>query len=160
MNWNISQLSTSSPKLLSFNLWLRRKNYFKSHVITDSTYMAFERQFFLPKKRNGKPCILRKYKGDISTLRIWGMTREGYTSTWSRVSLGRDSGVKHLRPKFNEALCKMLCHNLCIVIQSIHELRIEASFSIEKVAWDQLKGEVTKKEAVKVVGEIESLATI
>jgi hypothetical protein len=39
-----------------------------------------------------------------------------------------------LTAQINEALCKVLCHNLCIVIQSIHELGIEASFSIEKVA--------------------------
>jgi transposase len=28
----------------------------------------------------------------------------------------------------NEALCKVLCHNLCVVIQSIHELGIEPTF--------------------------------
>jgi len=28
----------------------------------------------------------------------------------------------------NEALCKVLCHNICCVIQSIHELGIEADF--------------------------------
>ncbi len=28
----------------------------------------------------------------------------------------------------NEALCKVLCHNTCCVIQSIHELGIEADF--------------------------------
>jgi hypothetical protein len=28
----------------------------------------------------------------------------------------------------NEALCKILCHNLCVLIQEIHELGIEATF--------------------------------
>jgi transposase len=28
----------------------------------------------------------------------------------------------------NEALCKVLCHNLCCVIQSIYELGIEPPF--------------------------------
>jgi transposase len=28
----------------------------------------------------------------------------------------------------NEALCKVLCHNLCCVIQSMHELGIEPTF--------------------------------
>jgi hypothetical protein len=28
----------------------------------------------------------------------------------------------------NEALCKVLCHNLCVVIQEMHELGIEATF--------------------------------
>ena len=37
--------------------------------------------------------------------------------------------------QMNEALCKVLCHNICCVIQSIHELGIEATFNAEmKVA--------------------------
>jgi hypothetical protein len=28
----------------------------------------------------------------------------------------------------NEALCKILCHNICVLIQEIHELGIEATF--------------------------------
>ena len=33
--------------------------------------------------------------------------------------------------QINEALCKVLCHNLCCVIQSFYELGIEASFGSE-----------------------------
>jgi transposase len=33
----------------------------------------------------------------------------------------------------NEALCKVLCHNLCVVIQSVHELGIETNFGQESV---------------------------
>jgi hypothetical protein len=32
---------------------------------------------------------------------------------------------KTLTAQINEALCKVLCHNLCVVIQSVHELGIE-----------------------------------
>lgn len=35
--------------------------------------------------------------------------------------------AKHLRLKINGTLCKVLCHNLCVVIQSVHELRIDAT---------------------------------
>jgi hypothetical protein len=28
----------------------------------------------------------------------------------------------------NEVLCKILCHNICVLIQSIYELGIEADF--------------------------------
>ena len=38
------------------------------------------------------------------------------------------------RAQINEALCKVLCHNLCVVIQSVHELGIEADFSSEEAA--------------------------
>jgi len=36
---------------------------------------------------------------------------------------------KTLTAQVNEALCKVLCHNLCVVIQSVHELGIETTFS-------------------------------
>lgn len=37
-----------------------------------------------------------------------------------------------LTAQINEALCKVLCHNLCVVIQSVHELGLNASFG-EKI---------------------------
>jgi transposase len=36
-----------------------------------------------------------------------------------------------LTAQINEALCKVLCHNLCVVIQSVHELGIESNFGSE-----------------------------
>jgi hypothetical protein len=30
--------------------------------------------------------------------------------------------------QYNEALCKILCHNLCVVIQSVYELGVEPVF--------------------------------
>lgn len=41
---------------------------------------------------------------------------------------------KTLTAQINEALCKVLCHNLCVVIQSVHELGIETDFSSEEAA--------------------------
>jgi transposase len=35
---------------------------------------------------------------------------------------------KTLTAQVNEALCKVLCHNLCVVIQSMHELNITTEF--------------------------------
>ena len=35
---------------------------------------------------------------------------------------------KTMTAQINEALCKVLCHNLCVVIQSVHELGIETNF--------------------------------
>jgi len=33
--------------------------------------------------------------------------------------------------QLNEVLCKVLCHNLCVLIQAIHELGIEPAFSLD-----------------------------
>ena len=33
--------------------------------------------------------------------------------------------------QINEVLCKVLCHNICVVIQAIHELGIEPTLSAE-----------------------------
>ena len=30
--------------------------------------------------------------------------------------------------QINEVLCKVLCHNICVLVQAIHELGIEPSF--------------------------------
>jgi len=35
---------------------------------------------------------------------------------------------KSLTAQINKALCKVLCHNLCVVIQSMHELNITPEF--------------------------------
>jgi transposase len=43
-------------------------------------------------------------------------------------------GQRLLTAQINEALCKVLCHNLGVVIQSQHELGIEANFSSEEAA--------------------------
>ena len=39
-------------------------------------------------------------------------------------SLRSKSGVGQV----NEALCKVLCHNLCVLVQAMHELKIETIF--------------------------------
>jgi hypothetical protein len=41
---------------------------------------------------------------------------------------------KSLTAQINEALCKVLCHNLCVVIQSVHELGIETNFAVDTAA--------------------------
>lgn len=35
--------------------------------------------------------------------------------------------------QINEALCKVLCHNICVLVQAIHELGIEPTFDREKL---------------------------
>jgi len=45
-----------------------------------------------------------------------------------KAKFGQRLRSKTLTAQVNEALCKVLCHNLCVIIQSVHELGIEATF--------------------------------
>ncbi len=46
-----------------------------------------------------------------------------------KAKFGQRLRSRTLTAQVNEALCKVLCHNLCVVIQSVHELGIDASFA-------------------------------
>jgi transposase len=46
-----------------------------------------------------------------------------------KAKFGQRLRSKSMTAQINEALCKVLCHNLCVLIQSVHELGIEAAFS-------------------------------
>ncbi|OLE52208.1 MAG: hypothetical protein AUG51_19070 [Acidobacteria bacterium 13_1_20CM_3_53_8] len=56
--------------------------------------------------------------------------RSNAESTFSMIKsrFGERLRSKTERAQINEALCKVLCHNICVVIQSIHELGIEVEF--------------------------------
>ncbi len=45
-----------------------------------------------------------------------------------KAKFGQRLRSRTLTAQINEALCKVLCHNLCVVIQSVHELGIESNF--------------------------------
>jgi transposase len=56
--------------------------------------------------------------------------RSNVESTFSMIKakFGGRLRSKTERAQFNEALCKVLCHNICVVVQSIYELGIETAF--------------------------------
>lgn len=57
------------------------------------------------------------------------LRREMFRLTQGRMDLLSElPGEQTLTAQINEALCKVLCHNLCVVIQSAHELGIEPEF--------------------------------
>jgi len=60
--------------------------------------------------------------------------RSNVESTFSMIKgkFGNGLRSKGRTAQINEALCKVLCHNICCVIQSIHELGIEADFKTGK----------------------------
>jgi transposase len=62
--------------------------------------------------------------------------RSNVETTFSMIKakFGQRLRSKTLTAQINEALCKVLCHNLCVVIQSVHELGIETNFSLAEAA--------------------------
>jgi len=51
-----------------------------------------------------------------------------------KAKFGQRLRSKTMTAQINEALCKVLCHNLCVVIQSQHELGIETDFVMAEAA--------------------------
>jgi transposase len=50
------------------------------------------------------------------------------TSSMLKAKFGDALRSKGDTAQINELLCKVLCHNICCVIQSVYELGIEAGF--------------------------------
>jgi hypothetical protein len=48
-----------------------------------------------------------------------------------KAKFGERIRSKSYQAQVNEALCKVLCHNICCLIQSIYELGIEPTFWTE-----------------------------
>ena len=60
--------------------------------------------------------------------------RSNVESTFSMIKakFGDRLRSKTERAQINEALCKILCHNICVIVQSIYELGIEPAFWQER----------------------------
>ena len=56
--------------------------------------------------------------------------RSNVESTFSMIKakFGDSLRSKTKTAQVNEALCKILCHNLCVIIHSMYELKIEPDF--------------------------------
>lgn len=61
--------------------------------------------------------------------------RSNVESTFSMIKakFGGSLRSKTRMAQYNEALCKILCHNICMVIQSMYELGVEPAFWTEDV---------------------------
>lgn len=58
--------------------------------------------------------------------------RSNVESTFSmlKAKFGERLRSKTLTAQINEALCKVLCHNICVLIQSMYELGIDINFYV------------------------------
>ena len=46
-----------------------------------------------------------------------------------KTKIGASAKSKSGTAQVNQVLCKVLCHNICVLIQSFYELGIEADFA-------------------------------
>jgi hypothetical protein len=69
----------------------------------------------------------------IQRLRTFWAKPSNVETTFSMIKakFGERVRSKTWQAQVNEALLKVLCHNICVVIQSIYELGIEPSFWTE-----------------------------
>jgi hypothetical protein len=102
---------------------------------------------YIPFKSNSVPHSEGSYgpKSELWTrmFHFYNMHREEFNSHYHKRSnvetvfhmikakFGQRLRSKSLTAQINEALSKVLCHNLCVLIQSIHELGIETNFGAE-----------------------------
>ena len=58
--------------------------------------------------------------------------RSNVETTFSMIKakFGERLRCKTETAQINEALCKVLCHNLCVVIQSMYELGVDPAFGV------------------------------
>ena len=66
--------------------------------------------------------------------------RSNIESTFSMIKAKFGGAVRSKKPtaQINEIFCKVICHNLCVLIQSIYELGIDPTFWAEKAVAQQV----------------------
>ncbi|HYR75894.1 MAG TPA: transposase [Pyrinomonadaceae bacterium] len=127
-----------------------------SEVSADKAYLGGENLLttlrhgaipYIPFKTNSKPSALSTY-GAKSTLwdrmfHFYMQHREEFLGHYHKRSnvettfhmikskFGQRLRSKTMTAQINEALCKVLCHNICVVIQSMHEFGVEPTFLAE-----------------------------
>lgn len=69
-----------------------------------------------------------KYNQEVFNAHYHKRSNAESTFQMIKARFGERLFSKSERAQVNEALVKVLCHNLCVVIQSMHELGIEADF--------------------------------
>lgn len=103
---------------------------------------------YIPFKSNSKAQTNYGAKSTLWTrmLSFYNDNREEFLSHYHKRSnvettfhmikskFGQRLRSKTMTAQINEALCKVLCHNLCVVIQSQHELGIETDFAVAEAA--------------------------
>ena len=102
---------------------LYARRYFESEMLTPYLLMLIE-ESSLP-----LAAIEEDFAVDSSGLST-GVYQRWDDAKWGKVrtEFGDDLRSKTERAQINEALCKILCHNICCLIQSMYELNLTPKF--------------------------------
>jgi len=95
---------------------------FKSNNRLDADYKStfWKRMLRMYLERRGEFLAHYNLRNNVET--TFSMVKANFGARLSSVSR---------QAQFNEALCKILCHNICVLIRSIYELGIEVDFCSE-----------------------------
>ena len=131
------------------------QNFHMHEVSADKAYSSAKNlqlvlvkggQPFIPFKKNTntnsywdkrQPAIWKKmyhqYMANQDEFMLHYHKRSNVETTFSMIKrkFGERLRSKHKTAQVNEVLCKILCHNLCSLVQSIYELGVEVDFSRE-----------------------------
>ncbi len=122
----------------------------KGYLGADNMLAALQRGAipYIPFKTNSVPQSIHTPKSQLWTrmYHFYALNRAEFLQHYHKRSniettfhmikskFGQRLRSRTLTAQVNEALCKVLCHNLCVVIQSVHELGIETAFGAESAA--------------------------
>jgi transposase len=120
----------------------------KGYLGADNMLAALQRGAipYIPFKSNSVPHSIHTPKSELWTrmYHFYALHRAEFLQHYHKRSnvettfhmikakFGQRLRSRTLTAQINEALCKVLCHNLCVVIQSVHELGIETNFETER----------------------------
>jgi transposase len=92
---------------------------FKSNCRLDANYKStfWKKMLYLYKYRQGEFAAHYNKRNNVET-----------TFSMIKAKFGSMLRSKGTQAQINEALCKVLCHNLCVLIQSMYELGLEPDF--------------------------------
>lgn len=119
---------------------------FKSNNRLDANYKSSVWTRMLDMYLHRRAEFMTHYNKRNNVETVFHMIKSAYGS--NLLSISRQA-------QFNEALCKVLCHNICVLIQSMYELGIDPSFCSEttynlRSKLKPLGQALTNKELAKV----------
>ena len=111
--------------------YISRKNLQATAHIGAMPYIPFKTNTAVPKKNNVWAEMYHYFMYNREEFLTHYHKRSNVETAFSMIKAKFGDAVRSKSDigQMNEVLCKVLCHNLCVIIQAIHELGIEPKFA-------------------------------